>query len=49
MTSSIAILAIIAEIGTGGATGHVIEYAGEAIRNLDMAGRTGALAARAVR
>ena len=33
------ILAIIGEIGTAGATGHVIEYAGEAIRSLDMAGR----------
>ena len=28
-----------AEIGTAGGTGHVIEYAGEAIRALDMAGR----------
>jgi 3-isopropylmalate/(R)-2-methylmalate dehydratase large subunit len=33
------ILAIIAKIGTAGGTGHVIEYAGEAIRALDMAGR----------
>jgi 3-isopropylmalate/(R)-2-methylmalate dehydratase large subunit len=33
------ILAIIGKIGTAGGTGHVIEYAGEAIRNLDMAGR----------
>ncbi|NBB82388.1 MAG: 3-isopropylmalate dehydratase large subunit [Alphaproteobacteria bacterium] len=33
------ILAIIARIGAGGATGHVIEYAGSAIRGLDMAGR----------
>ncbi|MDF0597637.1 3-isopropylmalate dehydratase large subunit [Psychromarinibacter halotolerans] len=33
------ILAIIGEIGTGGATGHVIEYAGEAIRALSMEGR----------
>jgi 3-isopropylmalate/(R)-2-methylmalate dehydratase large subunit len=33
------ILATIAQIGTGGATGHVVEYAGEAIRALDMAGR----------
>ncbi len=32
-------LAIIGEIGTAGGTGHVIEYAGEAIRGLDMAGR----------
>ena len=33
------ILALIARIGIGGATGHVIEYAGEAIRALDMDGR----------
>ncbi|WP_439595781.1 3-isopropylmalate dehydratase large subunit [Falsiroseomonas sp.] len=33
------VLAIIGKIGTGGGTGHVIEYAGEAIRALDMAGR----------
>jgi 3-isopropylmalate/(R)-2-methylmalate dehydratase large subunit len=32
-------LAIIGVIGTAGGTGHVIEYAGEAIRGLDMAGR----------
>ncbi|HXY99182.1 MAG TPA: 3-isopropylmalate dehydratase large subunit [Stellaceae bacterium] len=33
------ILAIIAEIGAAGATGHVIEYAGSAIRGLSMEGR----------
>jgi 3-isopropylmalate/(R)-2-methylmalate dehydratase large subunit len=33
------ILAIIGKIGTAGGTGHVIEYAGEAIEALDMAGR----------
>src|SRR6202158_5741059 len=33
------ILAIIGEIGTGGGTGPVIEYAGEAIRALSMEGR----------
>ncbi len=33
------ILAIIGQIGTNGAGGHVIEYAGEAIEALDMAGR----------
>ena len=32
-------LAIIAELGIGGGTGSVIEYAGEAIRTLDMEGR----------
>ncbi len=33
------ILAVIGKIGTAGGNGHVIEYAGEAIRALDMAGR----------
>ena len=33
------VLAIIGRIGTAGGTGHVIEYTGEAIRALDMAGR----------
>lgn len=33
------ILAIIAKIGTGGGQGHVIEYRGEAIRNLSMEAR----------
>ncbi len=33
------ILAIIGEIGTAGGTGHVIEYAGSAIRSLSMEGR----------
>lgn len=33
------IMAVIAEIGTSGGTGHTIEYAGEAIRNLSMEGR----------
>jgi 3-isopropylmalate/(R)-2-methylmalate dehydratase large subunit len=32
-------LAIIGQIGTDGATGHVIEYAGEAVRGLSMEGR----------
>jgi 3-isopropylmalate/(R)-2-methylmalate dehydratase large subunit len=32
-------LAIIAKIGLGGASGHVIEYAGDAVRALDMEGR----------
>ena len=33
------ILAIIGKIGTAGATGYVVEYTGEAIRNLSMEGR----------
>ena len=33
------ILAVIGTIGTAGGTGHVIEYAGEAIRALSMQGR----------
>jgi len=33
------ILALIAQIGAGGAAGHVIEYAGPAIRALSMEGR----------
>jgi 3-isopropylmalate/(R)-2-methylmalate dehydratase large subunit len=33
------ILAIIAKIGVGGGTGHVVEYMGEAIRGLSMEGR----------
>jgi 3-isopropylmalate/(R)-2-methylmalate dehydratase large subunit len=33
------ILAIIGKIGTAGGTGHVIEYAGDAIRALSMEGR----------
>ena len=32
-------LAMIGKIGTDGATGHVIEYAGEAVRALSMEGR----------
>ena len=32
-------LAIIGKIGTDGATGHVIEYAGDAVRGLSMEGR----------
>ena len=33
------VLAIIGQIGTAGGTGHVIEFAGEAIRDLSMEGR----------
>ena len=39
VTAKDIILAIIGEIGTAGGTGHVIEYAGEAIRDLSMEGR----------
>ncbi|MGH6816858.1 MAG: 3-isopropylmalate dehydratase large subunit [Hyphomicrobiaceae bacterium] len=39
VTAKDIILSIIGEIGTGGGTGHVIEYAGEAIRALSMEGR----------
>jgi 3-isopropylmalate/(R)-2-methylmalate dehydratase large subunit len=39
VTAKDIILAIIGTIGTAGGTGHVIEYAGEAIRGLSMEGR----------
>ncbi len=39
VTAKDLILGIINEIGTDGATGYVIEYAGEAIRELSMEGR----------
>ncbi|HET6416841.1 MAG TPA: 3-isopropylmalate dehydratase large subunit [Polyangiales bacterium] len=39
VTAKDVILALCAEIGTGGATGYVIEYTGSAIRGLDMEGR----------
>jgi len=39
VTAKDVILAIIGKIGTNGGTGYVIEYAGEAIRGLGMAGR----------
>ncbi|MGL4296103.1 MAG: 3-isopropylmalate dehydratase large subunit, partial [Aestuariivirga sp.] len=39
VTAKDIVLAIIGEIGTAGGTGHVIEYAGEAIRALSMEGR----------
>ncbi len=39
VTAKDIILAIIGKIGTAGGTGYVIEYAGEAIRNLSMEGR----------
>ncbi|MEQ8440363.1 MAG: 3-isopropylmalate dehydratase large subunit [Alphaproteobacteria bacterium] len=39
VTAKDLILAIIGKIGTAGGTGHVIEFAGEAVRNLSMEGR----------
>ena len=39
VTAKDLILALIAQIGTDGATGHVIEYAGDAIRGLSMEAR----------
>jgi 3-isopropylmalate/(R)-2-methylmalate dehydratase large subunit len=39
VTAKDLVLAIIGRIGTAGGNGHVIEYAGAAIRALDMAGR----------
>jgi 3-isopropylmalate/(R)-2-methylmalate dehydratase large subunit len=39
VTAKDLILALVAQIGTGGGQGYVIEYRGEAIRALSMAGR----------
>lgn len=39
VTAKDMILAIIGEIGTAGGTGHVIEYAGDAVQALSMEGR----------
>ena len=39
VTAKDIILAIIGKIGTAGGTGHVVEFAGEAIRALSMEGR----------
>ncbi len=39
VTAKDLILAVIAQIGTGGGVGHVIEYRGEAVRSLSMEGR----------
>jgi 3-isopropylmalate/(R)-2-methylmalate dehydratase large subunit len=39
LTAKDIILAIIGKIGTAGGTGHVIEYAGDAVKSLSMEGR----------
>lgn len=39
VTAKDIILRVIRDLGAGGATGHVIEYRGDTIRALDMAGR----------
>jgi 3-isopropylmalate/(R)-2-methylmalate dehydratase large subunit len=39
VTAKDVVLAIIGKIGTAGGTGHVIEYAGDVVRKLGMAGR----------
>jgi 3-isopropylmalate/(R)-2-methylmalate dehydratase large subunit len=39
VTAKDLILAVIGKIGTAGGTGHVVEYAGSAIRRLSMEGR----------
>jgi len=39
VTAKDVILAIIGEMGTAGGTGYIIEYAGDAIRDLSMEGR----------
>jgi 3-isopropylmalate/(R)-2-methylmalate dehydratase large subunit len=39
VTAKDIVLAVIGRIGTAGGTGHVIEYAGSAIRDLSMEGR----------
>ncbi len=39
VTAKDVVLAVIAEIGTGGGAGHIIEYRGAAIRGLSMEGR----------
>ena len=39
VTAKDIVLALIAKVGTGGGQGYVVEYRGEAIRNLSMEGR----------
>ena len=39
VTAKDLVLALIAQVGTGGGRGHIVEYRGEAIRDLSMEGR----------
>jgi len=39
VTAKDLVLAVIGRIGTGGGSGHVIEYRGSAVRGLSMEGR----------
>jgi 3-isopropylmalate/(R)-2-methylmalate dehydratase large subunit len=39
VTAKDLVLALIAQVGTGGGRGHIVEYRGEAIRELSMEGR----------
>jgi 3-isopropylmalate/(R)-2-methylmalate dehydratase large subunit len=39
VTAKDLVLALIAQVGTGGGQGHVVEYRGEAVRALSMEGR----------
>jgi 3-isopropylmalate/(R)-2-methylmalate dehydratase large subunit len=39
VTAKDLVLALIAQVGTGGGQGHVVEYRGEAVRGLSMEGR----------
>jgi 3-isopropylmalate/(R)-2-methylmalate dehydratase large subunit len=39
VTAKDLVLALIAKVGTGGGRGHIVEYRGEAIRELSMEGR----------
>jgi 3-isopropylmalate/(R)-2-methylmalate dehydratase large subunit len=39
VTAKDLILALIAQVGTGGGVGHIVEYRGDAIRRLSMEGR----------
>ncbi|HEX8346561.1 MAG TPA: 3-isopropylmalate dehydratase large subunit [Actinoplanes sp.] len=39
VTAKDLVLALIAQVGTGGGRGHIVEYRGEAIRRLSMEGR----------